>query len=472
MIPKVRITYLESDYIMTCYLTNEQLEYYDLNDNIEYVAVSIGSLDIYLNVIIVENGSVPFNTLCLSEDVKDHMHVPEGTVLQIRKTGECRLCLGPFIGIFINQEKIDYLSSGNGVTAYTHFDSACKSLYGLCCLFSIENIDWDNMLINGVIKKNSKWIMTTLPLPLVIYDRNVENNCRVESRELRKKLGPKFHVLNTMPKLAKLETIRALKKSPELLSLIPKTIPYRSSENLKYALNNHSIIYLKPDSLSKGKGIFRISKISDYEYEAEYRTKEENHKVSLNSLDALDHLMEEYRGKGGSYLIQQEIQKACYKGNPFDFRLLYQKDWQGIWQPSGIAGRIGAPGSIITSPRSGGTVAELSTILKEVFNEDYSTKGGLYENIVYFGRKIALALEREFGDCVELGLDMAIDVNRKIWVIEVNGKPLKVSLKRLNNSEMVKRCNKRPIEYLARVTGFKSADTEAGGLSNNNEYEK
>jgi hypothetical protein len=149
---------------------------------------------------------------------------------------------------------------------------------------------------------------------------------------------------------------------------------------------------------------------------------------------------------------------------PFDFRLLYQKDWQGIWQPSGIAVRMGAPGSIITSPRSGGAVIHFSALLKDVFQEEITDKNGLYEQVVTIGREVANTIDIEFGDCVELGLDMTIDINKKVWIIEVNGKPLKVSLKWLNDRALMTRCYSRPIEYAVFLTGFKSADTEAGGV--------
>jgi hypothetical protein len=51
---------------------------------------------------------------------------------------------------------------------------------------------------------------------------------------------------------------------------------------------------------------------------------------------------------------------------------------------------------------------------------------------------------------------MAIDNNKKLWLIEVNGKPLKVSLKRLGKPEVMAICNRRPIEYAVKLAGFVS----------------
>lgn len=454
---RVRVTFLKQRDNLTCYLTSKQAEVCGINKNNDAIILKFGCVKISLKMRILNNDS-DSNRLYLSEDLEEHIYLEEGTILQIKGNSEEEIEIGPFIGVFINQEKVNNLIAGKGVTAYTQFYNTCKKLSGLCCLFSIENIDWDKELVRGLIRKGSGWIERTLPLPRIVYDRNVENNCRVESIELRKRLDGICQILNPMAKLAKWETIKALEKNPKLFSIIPRTIQYESSNDLENSLGLYQNIYLKPDALSKGKGIFRVSVKKDKEYKVEYRTPEENHTVSLKSLKDLEILMEQYLEKGGCYIIQQEINKAMFKGNPFDFRALFQKDFEGVWQLSGVAGRIAGKGSIITSPRSGGAVEDFEIILKDVFNESLTTSNGLYEQIVYLGREICLSLEDEFGDCVELGLDMAIDIHGGIWVIEVNGKPLKVSLNRLGNPEIVDRCNRRPIEYAVKLAGFVSED--------------
>lgn len=464
MLSKVKITYLDSSDMLCCYFTEPQIKYHNLNINNNKIILSIGTLNISLNVVIIENNNIDYNRLYLSKDVQSHIYLEEGTLLQLKQISDNHLSVGPLIGVFINKKKIDYLLSGNGTLAYTQFANACKSLYGLCCLFSLENIDWDRKLIKGIIKKNSTWTMHTIPLPKVIYDRNVGRSSRSQSILLRDRLNGTCHIVNSMAKLSKLETFASLKKNPKLTSILPSTIPYNNISDLETALNKYSSIYLKPNSLSKGQGIFRVRKLPNTEYSVEYRTVEENHKFSLTNLSDLENVMTPFSEKGGGYLIQQEIIKAPFEGADFDLRVLFQKDWQGVWQASGIAGRISSPGSIITSPRSGGIVSNFEYILQKTFNENYNTPNGIYSNLIYYGRQICLSLESDFGDCVELGLDIAIDVNKRIWLIEVNGKPLKVSLKRLKDPSVVSICNKRPIEYAVYASGFKSADTSLGGL--------
>lgn len=456
---KIKITFLRRQEELTCYLTNEQIEKYGLNKKANTVILKFGCMQVCLRILLLTDENIGINRLYISGDLEDYLQVEDGTLLQIKSNSDSELEIGPLIGVFINQEKVENLLVGKGVTAYTQFHNTCKRLNGLCCLFSIENIDFERKLIKGLIRKDSGWLEHILPLPRVIYDRNVENNCRAESIELRQKLKNICQILNPMPKLAKWETIKALEKNSKLIPIIPKTIQYKSFKDLEDSLHVYSSIYLKPDALSKGKGIFRISKAEAESYKVEYRTTEENHIGTLKNIKDIEDLMEQHLAKGGGYIIQQEVCKAIFRESPFDFRALFQKDFEGIWQLSGVAGRIAGTGSIITSPRSGGWVEDLEVILKEVFNEDFSTQNGLYQNIIYFGREICLTLEKEFGVCVELGLDLAIDTSGEIWVIEVNGKPLKVSLKRLGNPEIVYRCNRCPIEYAVKLAGFVSGDT-------------
>lgn len=457
----IKIIYKKSNYNI-CYLTVEQNEFYCNGDKDGNVNIMFGSLNINLEKIVEFTAEKDSNILYLSEDLESQIHIPDNSFLQLRKIQKNYIEIGPLVGVFINSKKIASLSEGKTDSVYEQISLTINKLRGICCFFSPGDIDWGNRLVKGLLRDDSIWITHILPLPTVIYDRCFGSYGRNHGVEFRKKLGDEYHVINSMPKLGKWETICTLRKNPNLLDSIPKTLIYNSYKDIESALMTATSVYLKPDALYKGKGVYRVSKELNGSFKIENRTDNKNEVSFLSTLDNIGEIINHYAVLGGGYLIQEEIKKAYYKEYPFDFRLLYQKDWLGNWQPSGVAVRIGAPGSIITSPRSGGAVVEFSKVLSDTFQEDVTTKNGLYENVLSVGREIVTTIEEEFGDCVELGLDMAIDVNRKIWVIEVNGKPLKVSLKWLNNPALLARCYSRPIEYSVFLTGFKSANTEVG----------
>lgn len=446
----------------SCFLTNDQIKYFSLEDVTAPFLLTIGSLSLQLNKIITDNNNSEPNKLCFSKDLKRVIGIQENASMQFRKLGENHLEIGPFIGVFISTKKVANLVNGSTDSVYEQLFSVSKNLRGICCFFSIGDIDWSSRLIKALIFEDLKWKSYIVPLPKVIYDRCFGGYAHKHSAELRQRLGNEYSIINSIPKLGKWETIAALSKNPALIESIPETVLFRHNDDIERMLDKFDSVYFKPDLLYKGKGVFRISRGEGSSYIVEYRDADNNVNVvkCLDNLDDLNELIMDYSTKGGGYIIQKEIHKAVYKNIPFDFRLLYQKDWNSTWEPTGIAVRMGAEGSVITSPRSGGSVEQFSTILKEVFNEDISTKGGLYEKVISLGREVAQAIDREFGDCVELGLDMTIDMDSKIWIIEVNGKPLKVSLKWLNDPKIINRAYNRPVEYAIYLTGFKSADTE------------
>lgn len=455
----IKIIYRKFDH-NSCCLTTTQNKIYCNNSRDNIIKIKFGSLSTSLKKILIYANETDSNILYLSEDLKSLINIPDNSLLQIRKIEQNYIEIGPLVGVFISSKKAAKLSEGRTDSVYEQISLAMSKLKGICCFFSAGDIDWERKFVKGLVKDGSKWTAHILPLPTVIYDRCFGSSGRNHSVELRKRLGSEYHVINSIPKLAKWETICALRKNPGLLESIPQTRIYNSYKDLETALLTCDSVYLKPDALYKGKGIYRVSKESNGRFKIESRTETQNIIKFLSNLNSIDEIISHYSVLGKGYLIQKEIKKAYYGEYPFDFRLLYQKDFQGTWQPSGIAVRMGAPGSIITSPRSGGAVAEFSKVLKDTFGEDTTTKNGLYENVLSIGKEIVTTLEKEFGDCVELGLDMTIDINKKIWVIEVNGKPLKVSLKRLNDHVLIARCYSRPIEYAVFLTGFKSADTE------------
>lgn len=457
MIDKVKVLYLSTEENQKIYLTQNQMIYFGIS-NKDSLTLKFASMEFNLGVSMLSEFSQDSNKLYLSEDLENKLHIPNGTVLQIRKVCINQLELGPLIGIFVNKESLCDLTSGKFNLDYTLFAMTSQEMYGMCCFFSLDNVDFKNNVLTGLIRRNHNWICTTLPIPKIIYDQNHKLHCRANGIELRNRLGKDYVVLNTMTKLSKWETICALSKNPSLVDHIPKTIKY-SSENLKKSLEKSSTLYLKPNSLSKGKGIFCITKKDSETFIVKYRTKEQNHVVTLKNLQNLDTLLSNYIDTGQGYIIQKEIKKALFRNSPFDIRLLFQKDYSGFWQPSGLVARLGAYESIITSPRSGGSVMDLKIVLNEVFNEDISDENGLYNNILSLGKEICNSIDIEFGNCVELGLDIAIDIYRNIWIIEVNGKPLKVSLKRLGNSKLILDFNRRPIEYAVFLTGFQSFNT-------------
>ena len=111
MLSKVKITYIDSSDISCCYFTESQIKHLNLNINKNQIILSVGSLDINLNVVILdEHNNLNLNRLYLSKNVKNYIYLDEGTLLQLKQIDNNHLSIGPLIGVFINQEKFGIIN--------------------------------------------------------------------------------------------------------------------------------------------------------------------------------------------------------------------------------------------------------------------------------------------------------------------------------------------------------------------------
>ncbi|NMA69039.1 MAG: YheC/YheD family protein, partial [Desulfitobacterium sp.] len=78
----------------------------------------------------------------------------------------------------------------------------------------------------------------------------------------------------------------------------------------------------------------------------------------------------------------------------------------------------------------------------------------IIQKIEFLAEMIGYAMEDKYGYLGELGIDLGIDVNGKVWVIEVNGRPLKVSFNLLRDKTVSKVIHKNPITLGFSLTGF------------------
>ncbi len=416
------------------------------------VCLSFGISAIFSN-IKTKPSEGPFKKLLVSSEILQQLSVPYNKNIQVL-VRQKNIIFGPLIGVFVSNWETENLAQGicKNKNFYKYIRT-CKELNAIYCFFSLEDILWEHRQVKGWMLQedalDEKWVSRILPIPTVIYDRCFGASGKTDGYELRSRLAdiPEVTVFNAMPKLRKWETYEILRTYSDIRDCLPKTMPHSDPEKLKKLLRKPGRVYLKPDGLSKGTGIYTIGCSPSGGFTIRHRGPKANEVFKIDSLKKLDELFEPYFERGGGYIIQEEIPLARYKGRKFDMRVLCQKDINGTWIIGGIAVRVAAPRSIITSPRSGGRVVSLPQALKTVFNQDEDVPGGIASKITNTAFRICRIIEQHYGCCGELGLDMGIDAQGKVWVIEVNAKPLKVSLKRLLDQNLIQQVHANPIRF-------------------------
>ncbi|UMZ73876.1 YheC/YheD family protein [Natranaerofaba carboxydovora] len=370
--------------------------------------------------------------------------------------------LGPILGIFISKNKIDKLCNDNWDSIYWRFQKWSKEVNGLCYFFTLNDIDFSNKKVTGYhFDSNKKWVKNEYPLPRVIYDRCFGKDGRKDSYRLRKLVqqqANKMIVYNQAVKIKKKETLKHLYNYEDTKNHLPEFADY-TDEKFEELLNKYGSIYLKPDSLYKARGIVQVIRKNNG-YNLKYRESgdvDRNKTIHYKRFDSLIRKLEKELHLE-DYLIQRDIQLASIWGNKFDIRVMLQKVSPYKWEVNGINCRIAPVNSIITSPRSGGKVMAIESVLKFAFPGREEELINLIEKV---SKCIGSNLEKGFGYLGNIGVDLGIDTEGNVWLIEVNGKPLKVSFHRMKDRALTKRINKSPIISGLSLTGFDVTDDKS-----------
>ena len=199
--------------------------------------------------------------------------------------------------------------------------------------------------------------------------------------------------------------------------LIPSEIVKRVDTFHKFIASFQRVVF-KPIDGRKGQGILFISKI---ENRYEVRAGAESAIYTKQQLDAL--LNEKLAA--GTYILQPYIKSVTKSGLVYDFRLHVQKNGEGKWTITTIYPRIAPKGSIIANINSGGYTNYLDPFLQQEFEDEAFNIRRMLE---HFSLALASHLDElqmvQHGEVIdEIGIDVGLDENLKIWMYEVNWRP-------------------------------------------------
>jgi glutathione synthase/RimK-type ligase-like ATP-grasp enzyme len=204
----------------------------------------------------------------------------------------------------------------------------------------------------------------------------------------------------------------AFSNDPILENRVPQTDLYNKSNVEKY-LHKYQTVFLKPDEGSKGKGVIKIRRVGKY-FIIQKGTKRYVYTTPSTVYNVTQKLINNKK-----YIIQQGISLIQIDQRPVDFRILLFKPGSR-WITMGVMGKWAAKNKIVTNYSSGGQAITLRKALKQ--NIAISEKESLLlENRL---KRLGLHIAKtHFNYAKELGLDIAIDRRKNIWVIEGNTVP-------------------------------------------------
>jgi len=194
-------------------------------------------------------------------------------------------------------------------------------------------------------------------------------------------------------------------------------IPYKSIKKISDVLtfiDLYKKVIVKPTLDSHGNLVNYIEKKDDG-----YIVRYKNSETHMSESQLVEYINQLLTNK--KMLIQKYICSRRKTGEPFDFRIHMQKNGKGEWSITMIIPRVGTKGKIITNLSKGGQLSIFDRFLNIEFGKNYQKiRKDIKTFSVEFSKHFDTLYDYEFD---ELGIDIGLDENAKIWIYEVNWRP-------------------------------------------------
>jgi glutathione synthase/RimK-type ligase-like ATP-grasp enzyme len=398
-----------------------------------------------------------YEGLRISQTLARRMGISSGTPLRFQYQATTRtLSLGPLIGVLISRDNPEQAEKPFGdITMFCReLSDACRSQGAYVYFFTPSAIGSSLTSVEGWVYTKG-WHRMMLPAPDVVNNRltsrKLENRPIVQQfmEETKQRFGAQ--VFNEKF-LDKSEVFDALKKDVSLQKYLPESHSLQNYTMLKSMCSRYSAVFLKPVRGSLGKGIIRLTRIAPDHWQASYATVGGTKRQTFSSLEKLFSTISG-KIKTVRYLIQQGLPLIEIGGRPVDYRALTHKNASGKWAITSIVGRTAGTHHFVSNLARGGT---LSTVRESVAKSNLPViyRGDASSRLKRAALDIARGVDSHIpAHFAELGIDLALDISGRVWLLEVNSKPSK------NDNTPLKEGKIRPsvrmlIQYARYISGF------------------
>ncbi|QSF46640.1 YheC/YheD family endospore coat-associated protein [Paenibacillus tianjinensis] len=327
-------------------------------------------------------------------------------------------------------------------------------------VFTPADVNAGKELIHAMVydPASGKWTRKWRSFPHMIYDRcRIQRSSRFEQL-LRFRSRYNHLTFLNRPLRNKWTIHQTFSQKSRFRQHMPETLLYQSSADLQRMLKFSPVVYVKPINGTGGRGILRIERLKEGKSLYDIQGRRQNRQIISPrkvTLPRLESIVRQWC-LGGRFLVQQGIPLRLPGGRFHDYRMLVQKNGQGEWELTGMAGRVGAARSVTSNLHGGGHAIRAEVLLKEWLGSEEKASKAM-KSAEKLGLEAAAFLEESFGALCELALDLAIDRQGRIFVLEVNPKPAREVFARTGDSGTYRKALVRPLEYAMWV--YKNKNT-------------
>jgi Glutathione synthase/Ribosomal protein S6 modification enzyme (glutaminyl transferase) len=233
----------------------------------------------------------------------------------------------------------------------------------------------------------------------------------------------------------------ALLQSAELKKHVPDT-RWFGRKSLQDMLDQYGMVYVKPDNGSFGKGVFRVERLHPPQVGYQFRIGTSTHHAA--TFDKLYEQLQQRTGKR-PYLVQRGIHLLTHRKRRFDVRVMVQKNPHGVWETTGMIGRLGDPRKIVTNYHNGATPMSLSRLMTQHLPS--AKQQSFTARLASLGALAARQLETRYPRLKEIGVDVAVDKDLFPWILEINTLPDPFLFRKLNDKRVFRKIYRYAVSY-------------------------
>ncbi|SCY57329.1 YheC/YheD family endospore coat-associated protein [Alkaliphilus peptidifermentans] len=414
------------------FLNRFQLKFFNLSPG-DNVFLQVGTKKLSVEVAI-QGVDSSITTLYITKDILKHLSFYQKEPLLLVFNTNRIIILGPTIGLTITKKTWDNIEKSDVVKKRARL-ALDKGILFYC--IRVNSINWVDNLVEAYSLNpiNNMWVKKIIAIPQVIHDRGSSPGPdTVKSYTHRGKAG-NIYWINTTRTFGKWETYQVLSSISETNKYLPETTLF-TIEKLEEYLKKYKYCYVKDNYGRSGRKVFRVERLGD-----NYLCKTGGSKVKtwqLIDLENLAHFL--YKTIGENLILQQRIFLAQIDGSPFDMRVLVQKNKNNNWVITALNYRIAKPGAIVTNFAAG--AKDVFTMPGEALLHSSLSWNRLEE----IALRTVNAMELSFGSLGEVGLDVALDMKGKLWLIEANSRPSSIAYREAS-TEACKLIFGLPLDY-------------------------
>ncbi|NLJ77714.1 MAG: hypothetical protein GX325_10770 [Peptococcaceae bacterium] len=284
--------------------------------------------------------------------------------------------------------------------------------------FDKSGVNYKLRHVTGMVRESGDWLERTFPLPDVLIDENL-----TLLRELNKDIPEVQFLASEVPLLRyglpnKLKMYDKLIEAGKYSKNIP---PYAIVEGPQIVfdyIGKYGDIVLKPVGGSQGKGIAFVRPRKSYYHISQHTNK---HKFNKKEFSRFVNLIIRDKDAKDAIIVQPYLKCRTKFGQPFDFRIHIQRNGEGKWSLTKIYPRIGDKRSILSNISQGGTTTDIWYFLLLEYGKRAQR---IYDTLCNLALEITEHVNGFYPYPLdEVGVDLAIDQNERIWLYEVNAGP-------------------------------------------------